>query len=112
YDPADFDFVGGTSDRSRFSSTISTADPRLVAPGFIAISAGNDAGVNGAGMEVASIRLVPLKAGTASISIVQDGPFAAAALDPSLKSAAVGVAAGALNIEVRAATIVHDWTQY
>ncbi len=112
YDPEKLQFSGGSSQTALFDSTITTANPRLVAPGFIAISSGSNSGISGEGLEVATVDFIPLSKGQASISIVSDGPFAAAALDPDMNVAQTGISAGSVDLQVEASTRITDWMNF
>lgn len=112
YDPAKLDFVGGTSNRTSFNNSMTTADPRLVEPGFVAITVGSQSGISGGLVEIASVDFVPLEAGGTSIHIVNDGPFAPGVLDPALKAAFAAIDRGTVSLTIEPSTKVEDWTQY
>lgn len=112
YDPTKLDFVGGTSNRTTFNNSMTTADPRMVEPGFVAITIGSQSGVSGGTVEIATVDFQPTNEGRTTIEIVNDGPFVPAVLDPALKAAFAAIDRGSIPLTIAPSTKVEDWTQY
>jgi hypothetical protein len=110
YDPAYLEYAAGATARQYFDNPTTTADPRVVHPGFIAITAGSQSGLKGSAAEVAYVQFKPVKAGRTTVSLVSAGPFAVAALDDRMDAVASMVQGGDLQVDISAtATTIEDW---
>ncbi len=101
YNPALLDFIGGEINKGAFNSAEMTTDPWETVPGRITVSGGASSSFGRKDIVVATLTFKALKEGTATISLVDDGPFAAAALDGAFKALPVSVPVNSLDITVR-----------
>jgi hypothetical protein len=108
YDPTALRFVSGKTDRGRFTDDSTTADPRLVAPGVLAISAGNRTGMRGTDLALATLEFEALVPGATEIRVEASGPFTAAALDKAYVPVGVAVLSP-LRLSITPAASITDW---